>query len=140
MYQERYWHKREFETIEKLKTIVAPTGESLTRVSLAWVLANPLITSAIIGASRAEQLSDTLAASELVLDAQIKTQLDEVSARISLGRRGAMRCFEARLPADRRQQRSPSVSKHRTRRSEHMILHGRLQRVARQSGRQCIGR
>ena len=79
VYQERYWHQREFETIEKLKAIAAPTGESLTRISLAWVLANPLITSAIIGASSAEQLSDTLSTSELVLDAQVKTQLDEVS-------------------------------------------------------------
>jgi aryl-alcohol dehydrogenase-like predicted oxidoreductase len=85
MYQQRYWHKREFETIEQLKAIVAPTGESLTRVSLAWVLANPLVTSAIIGASRAEQLSDTLAASELVLDEQIKTQLDEASIEYRWG-------------------------------------------------------
>ncbi len=85
MYQQRYWHQREFETIERLRTIVAPTGESLTRVSLAWVLANPQITSAIIGASRAEQLSDTLAASELVLDAQIKTQLDEASVEYRWG-------------------------------------------------------
>ncbi|MGB8414807.1 aldo/keto reductase [Paraburkholderia sp.] len=85
MYQERYWHQREFDTIEKLKAIATPTGESLTRVSLAWVLANPLITSAIIGASRAEQLSDTLAASELVLDAQVKAQLDEVSQEYRWG-------------------------------------------------------
>lgn len=85
MYQQRYWHKREFETIEQLKAIVAPTGESLTRVSLAWVLSNPLVTSAIIGASRAEQLSDTLAASELVLDSQIKTQLDEASVAYRWG-------------------------------------------------------
>jgi aryl-alcohol dehydrogenase-like predicted oxidoreductase len=34
MYQERYWHKREFETIEQLKTIAAQAGESLTRISL----------------------------------------------------------------------------------------------------------
>ena len=85
MYQERYWHHREFETIERLKSIVEPTGESLTRVSLAWVLANPLITSAIIGASRAEQLSDTLAASELVLDGDIKKQLDEASVEYRWG-------------------------------------------------------
>jgi len=85
MYQERYWHQREFETIEKLKAIATPTGESLTRVSLAWVLANPLITSAIIGASRAEQLSDTLSASEFVLDAQVKAQLDEVSQEYRWG-------------------------------------------------------
>jgi Predicted oxidoreductases (related to aryl-alcohol dehydrogenases) len=68
-----------------LKAIAALTGESLTRVSLAWVLANPLITSAIIGASRAEQLTDTLAASELVLDAQVKAQLDEVSLEYRWG-------------------------------------------------------
>ena len=85
MYQERYWHQREFETIERLKAIVEPTGESLTRVSLAWVLANPLVTSAIIGASRAEQLNDTLAASELVLDADIKQQLDEASVEYRWG-------------------------------------------------------
>ena len=85
MYQERYWHQREFETIERLKAIVEPTGESLTRVSLAWVLANPLVTSAIIGASRAEQLNDTLAASELVLDANIKQQLDEASVEYRWG-------------------------------------------------------
>jgi aryl-alcohol dehydrogenase-like predicted oxidoreductase len=85
MYQERYWHQREFETIEQLKAIVAPTGESLARVSLAWVLANPLVTSAIIGASRAEQLSDTLAACEFALDAQIKTQLDEATVQYRWG-------------------------------------------------------
>lgn len=85
MYQERYWHQREFETIERLKAIVEPTGESLTRMSLAWVLANPLVTSAIIGASRAEQLNDTLAASELVLDADIKQQLDEASVEYRWG-------------------------------------------------------
>jgi aryl-alcohol dehydrogenase-like predicted oxidoreductase len=29
MYHERYWHEREFETIEKLKAIAAPTGEGV---------------------------------------------------------------------------------------------------------------
>ncbi|WP_233852247.1 aldo/keto reductase [Paraburkholderia sp. HD33-4] len=85
MYQQRYWHEREFDTIEKLKAIAAPTGESLAKVSLAWVLANPLITSAIIGASRAEQLSDTLAAAEFTLDDAIKTQLDEASVQYRWG-------------------------------------------------------
>jgi aryl-alcohol dehydrogenase-like predicted oxidoreductase len=85
MYHDRYWHQREFETIEQLKEIAAPTGESLARVSLAWVLANPLITSAIIGASRAEQLSDTLSACEFALDPQIKTQLDEATVQYRWG-------------------------------------------------------
>jgi len=84
-YQERYWHEREFDTIEQLKSIVAPTGESLTKISLAWVLANPLVTSAIIGASRAEQLTDTLAVADYVLDGALKTQLDEASVQYRRG-------------------------------------------------------
>src|SRR5258707_5301197 len=39
VYQQRYWHEREFGTIEKLKQIVGATGESLTKTSVAWVLA-----------------------------------------------------------------------------------------------------
>ena len=85
MYQQRYWHEQEFDTIEKLKAIAAQTGESLAKVSLAWVLANPLITSAIVGASRAEQLSDTLTAADFTLDAAIKTQLDEASVQYRWG-------------------------------------------------------
>ena len=85
MYQQRYWHEQEFDTIEKLKAIAAQTGESLAKVSLAWVLANPLITSAIVGASRAEQLSDTLSAADFTLDAAIKTQLDEASVQYRWG-------------------------------------------------------
>jgi aryl-alcohol dehydrogenase-like predicted oxidoreductase len=79
MYQERYWHKREFETIDKLRAIAVESGASLTKTSLAWVLANPLITSAIIGASSPDQLTDTLSAVDLTLDAELKAQLDDVT-------------------------------------------------------------
>ncbi|KLU21024.1 alcohol dehydrogenase [Caballeronia mineralivorans PML1(12)] len=85
MYQQRYWHEREFETIEKLKQIVGATGESLTKTSVAWVLANPVITSAIIGASRPEQLSDSLAAVDFALDAELKTQLDDATVAYRWG-------------------------------------------------------
>src|SRR6201996_7795881 len=78
-YQERYWHKREFDTIEKLKGIAADAGVSLTKASLAWVLANPHITSAIIGASNPHQLTDTLSAIDLTLNAELKAQLDDVT-------------------------------------------------------------
>src|SRR5260370_19217522 len=77
MYQERYWHKREFETIDKLRGIAEQTGESLAKVAIAWVLANPLGSSAIIAPSRPDQLTDTLAAADLVLDPEIKAQLED---------------------------------------------------------------
>jgi aryl-alcohol dehydrogenase-like predicted oxidoreductase len=85
MYQERYWHEREFQTIEKLKALVAPTGRSLANTSLAWVLENPAVTSAIIGASRPDQLDDTLAAVDQPLDAEIKTKLDDLTAEYRWG-------------------------------------------------------
>lgn len=79
MYQDRYWHEREFETIEALKKLTAGAGLSLSTVAVAWVLANPAVTSAILGASRPEQLTDTLAAVDFVLDPQLKAQLDELT-------------------------------------------------------------
>jgi aryl-alcohol dehydrogenase-like predicted oxidoreductase len=84
-YQERYWHKREFETIDKLRAIATQIGESLTKTSVAWVLANPLITSAIIGASRPDQLVDTLASVDLKLDAELKARLDNATIEYRWG-------------------------------------------------------
>ncbi|WP_213302561.1 aldo/keto reductase [Paraburkholderia sacchari] len=85
MYHERYWHAREFETIETLRGIVAQAGQSLTTASVAWVLANPLVTSVLIGASRTEQLDASIAAAGRALDPALKTQLDEASAAYRLG-------------------------------------------------------
>jgi aryl-alcohol dehydrogenase-like predicted oxidoreductase len=85
MYQERYWHEREFQTIDKLRGIVDQTGVSLAKTSLAWVLANPVVTSAIIGASRPEQLDETLAAIDLKLDPQLKAQLDDATVEYRWG-------------------------------------------------------
>jgi aryl-alcohol dehydrogenase-like predicted oxidoreductase len=85
VYQQRYWHEREFETIEKLKSIATETGESLTKLSVAWVLANPAVTSAIIGASKPDQLADTLAAIDLSLDAEMKAKLDDATVEYRWG-------------------------------------------------------
>jgi len=46
---------------------------------VAWVLANPTITSPIIGASRPEQLDQTLAALDLSLDASVLAALDKAT-------------------------------------------------------------
>ncbi len=57
VYQERYWHERQFETVEKLGEIAKQRGVPLPTLSIAWVLANPAITSVILGASRPDQLA-----------------------------------------------------------------------------------
>ncbi len=84
-YQERYWHDREFNTVEELRTVADLAGLSLTTLSLAWVLANPIITAPIIGASRPEQLIDSLKAIEVKLDDNVKQKLDDITAEYRRG-------------------------------------------------------
>jgi aryl-alcohol dehydrogenase (NADP+) len=79
MYQTRYWHKREFETVEAFRALAKEAGISMTTLSVAWVLANPAITSPIIGASKPSQLADNLAAIETPLSAELKKKLDELT-------------------------------------------------------------
>jgi aryl-alcohol dehydrogenase-like predicted oxidoreductase len=70
LYRERYWQQSQFEAVEHLKKFFQPRGKSLVQVAVAWVLAQPGITSAIVGASRAEQLNDSLAAVDLTWSAE----------------------------------------------------------------------
>ncbi len=68
----------------KILDVMAPIANahrcSAARLSLAWLLAKPVVTSVIIGAKRLDQLQDNLTAVELVLTQEELRQLDEVSA------------------------------------------------------------
>jgi diketogulonate reductase-like aldo/keto reductase len=55
------------------------------RSPFAWVLANPTITSAILGASRVDQLSNTLSAVDLKIDDDLKKRLNELIAEYRRG-------------------------------------------------------
>ena len=68
LYRRRYWNEAIFEAVDALAGFFEPRGKSLTHVALAWVLAQPGVTSAILGASRPEQLVDSLRGVELELD------------------------------------------------------------------------
>jgi aryl-alcohol dehydrogenase-like predicted oxidoreductase len=70
LYRERYWHRTQLEAVGQLKKHFDAKGKSLVSVAIAWVLAQPGITSAIIGASKPEQLGDSLAAVNMRLDEQ----------------------------------------------------------------------
>jgi len=71
-YQERYWQESQFEAVETLKAVVQDKGLDLVSVAVAWVLAQPGITSAIIGASRPDQLDANLAAFEVTFDDELQ--------------------------------------------------------------------
>jgi len=87
-YHARYWHEREFETVTRIQEIARQHGTPITTLSAAWVLANPAITSVILGASRVEQLTDTLTAADCKLDSTLKTRLDEASIEFRRGDAG----------------------------------------------------
>jgi aryl-alcohol dehydrogenase-like predicted oxidoreductase len=70
LYRERYWHQAQWEAVEHLRRFLEPRGKSLVCVAVAWVLAQPGITAAIVGASRPEQLDESLAAVHVELDAE----------------------------------------------------------------------
>jgi aryl-alcohol dehydrogenase (NADP+) len=84
-YQNRYWHEREFDTVEQLRPLADEAGVSLVTLSVAWVLAHPAITAPIVGASRPEQLDASLEAAGFKLDAGLKRRLDEITRDYRMG-------------------------------------------------------
>jgi aryl-alcohol dehydrogenase (NADP+) len=77
-YRRRYWREEFFDAIDELSEVFRHTGKELATAAVAWVLAQPGITAAIVGASRPEQLDATLAASSLELNAAERAALDDV--------------------------------------------------------------
>jgi 1-deoxyxylulose-5-phosphate synthase len=84
-YQDRYWHDREFDTVDALRRLAEKAGVSLVTLSVAWVLANKAVTAPIIGASTPEQLGPSLAAAGFTIDDGLKRQLDEQTRQYRLG-------------------------------------------------------
>lgn len=84
-YRDRYWHEGMFATVEAMKPLAQEAGMTLPQMAVAWVLANPVITAPIIGASRPEQLDDTLKAADTPLPPELKEKLDEMTAEYRRG-------------------------------------------------------
>lgn len=78
LYLDRYWNEASFAAVERLRTFLEARAKSLTHVALAWVLNQRAVTSAIVGATSAGQLRDTLGGVELELDREELEQCDSV--------------------------------------------------------------
>jgi aryl-alcohol dehydrogenase-like predicted oxidoreductase len=84
-YRQRYWHEREFEAVARIVDLAKQLGLAPERLAVAWVLAQPGVTCAILGASRAAQLTHVLAAAETQLDGGVLAQLDTITREFRLG-------------------------------------------------------
>jgi aryl-alcohol dehydrogenase-like predicted oxidoreductase len=71
--------ERTWQFLEAMAPIAAAHGCSAARISLAWLLAKPWVTSVIIGAKQLDQLTDNLAAADISLSAEELQVLDQVS-------------------------------------------------------------
>ena len=73
------------EAVQRLEPIADELGISLAQLSLAWVLRRPEVASAIVGASRPEQVEQNAAASEVDLDEATVRAIDEALAGAPVG-------------------------------------------------------
>lgn len=75
----RYMDDRGFRAVEKLEALGKEHDASVAQMAIAWVLANPTVTSAIIGANSVQQLEETMHGAEIALSAEEKEALDEIT-------------------------------------------------------------
>jgi 1-deoxyxylulose-5-phosphate synthase len=66
------------ERVQRLRPVADELGLSMAQLALAWVLREDNVASAIIGASRPEQVEDNAAASGVELDAATLARIDEI--------------------------------------------------------------
>ena len=72
-------------TVEALRPLAEEAGRTMADMAIAWVLANPVITSPIIGASRPDQLDAAVRAVESPLEPDLKARLDELTTEYRFG-------------------------------------------------------
>ncbi len=72
------WMKDDVLTrVQKLKPVADEAGLTMAQLAVAWTLQNPNVSSAIVGASRPEQVTDNVKAAGVTLDADALKAIDE---------------------------------------------------------------
>ncbi|MFY1637304.1 aldo/keto reductase family protein [Solwaraspora sp. WMMB335] len=78
MFISRFLNDQTLSTVQQLKPLAEQAGLSMAQLALAWVLQNPNVSSAIIGATRPEQVHDNVKASGVQLDSGLLKAIDDV--------------------------------------------------------------
>jgi 1-deoxyxylulose-5-phosphate synthase len=77
-YHDRYWSQTNFKAISDIARITKENNRSMAQFALAWILNNPVITSAICSATSVKQLDENLGAAELKLSPEEVKACDDV--------------------------------------------------------------
>jgi aryl-alcohol dehydrogenase-like predicted oxidoreductase len=78
----RFMSDETLTAVQQLRPLADLAGLSMGQLAVAWVLQNPNVSSAIVGASRPEQLEDITAASGVSLEPDLLKAIDEVLAAV----------------------------------------------------------
>ena len=79
----RFMDLETLQAVQRLKPIAAEAGLSMPQMAIAWVLANPNVAAALVGASRPKQLDETVAASGIILDDDTVSAINTALAGVS---------------------------------------------------------
>jgi aryl-alcohol dehydrogenase-like predicted oxidoreductase len=72
--------ERNMALLDEMEKIARAYNGTVSQVAIAWMLANPIVTSPIVGANTAAQLKELLGANNLKLSAEEKKTLDDLTA------------------------------------------------------------
>jgi aryl-alcohol dehydrogenase-like predicted oxidoreductase len=81
---DRYMDDEVLSAVQLLQPIAEDAGLTLVELALAWCLRRPELASAIVGASRPEQVHANAAASEVRLSEDTITAVDEALGRVAI--------------------------------------------------------
>lgn len=79
---QRFVNDRSIETTRRLMSIAESIGVTVATLAVAWSKQHDFVASTIIGATTVEQLRESLAAADLVLDADVLSRIDQIDAEI----------------------------------------------------------
>ncbi|MCR2824122.1 aldo/keto reductase family protein [Microbacterium sp. zg.Y909] len=79
----RFMNDEVLTAVQKLKPVAEQAGLSMPQLAIAWVLQNPNVAAALVGASRPQQLEDTVKASGVTLDADTMTAIDDALSGVA---------------------------------------------------------
>ena len=74
----RYLQDDKLTAIAKLEPIAAELGITMAQLAIAWVLANDNVATALVGASRPEQIASNAEAAGVTLDADVLSRIDDI--------------------------------------------------------------
>ncbi len=79
---ERFVNPRSLETTQRLITIADDIGVTVTALALAWSRQHDFVASTIFGATSVDQLEESLAAADLILDDETLARIDQIDVEI----------------------------------------------------------